>query len=52
VRRSANKRRWKVRALAVTAATAAATPSLISSDMRTSLGSYTLLLYASSGGWT
>jgi len=45
VRRSANKRRWKVRALAVTADTAAATPSLISSDMRTILGSYTLLLY-------
>ena len=32
-----------------TAETAAITPSLISSVMRTSLGSFTLLLYA---GWT
>ncbi len=36
-------------ARAVTAETAAATPSLISSEMRTSFGSITLLLYA---GWT
>jgi hypothetical protein len=36
----------------VTAETAAATPSLIRSVMRTSLGSYTLLLYASFTGWT
>ena len=47
VRRSANNNRWNVSALAVTAETAAATPSLISSETRTTLGSFTLLLYAS-----